>query len=211
MTTVDDIFDYYIYSTLTRFKELPGKYDIEKYRVQYDKHWQYFEKLEKICNTTDIEYKKYIDFVFKHISSSFKIWPKHLCNAKILKTYISIRDINNQYRRIVGYFDNTCKFIAVNCDNFAFTPEDYFKFIIKTNKLAGYIIGGKISKYWLATLGKKNLSKLQNVINDQGLKDTLSRIIDHADSLTSDVSDAFRNIKNIQVHPFKRVQLYMTK
>lgn len=210
MNTAEDIFDYYIYSSLTRFREHPVKYDLEKYRKQFEKHWEYFEKLEKICNTTNIEYKKYIDFVFKHISKSFKVWPKHLCNSKLIKSYITIRDINNQYLRIVNYFDNTCKFIAVNCDNFAFTPEDYFKFIVKTNKLAGYIISGKISKYWLVTLGKKNLIKLQTVVNDPGLKDTLARIIEHFDSLSLDVADAFRNIKNIQIHPFKRVQLYMT-
>lgn len=168
-----------------------------------DKFNEYFIKLAKVCNVTNIDYADYIQYVFTKSPSKFKIWPKRLCSIDLIKKYAEEKDIENQYNRILSYFKKSYDFIYNHAAELDMSMTDYFRSIVINKKLIGYILSGNISSYWLVTLGKNNLIKILNLIDDPSAKITFGKIVEKSDVYFSAISSAYLKRYGKKINPFK--------
>ena len=80
------------------------------------------------------------------------------------------------------------------------STKDYFRYIIKSNKLAGYFVTGKISAYYLAAI--PNFRKIIDSL-DLVSKAEFRRLYNRYDKYHSDINEVFLEMKNIKINPIK--------
>lgn len=201
----NDIFEFFIIKTVDKH-DLTGSAAVsckKKLKASLSKFKEYFDKLAKVCLVANIDYVDYVQYVFNTTPSKHRVWPKRLCNVDIIKKYAEEKDIERQYEKIISYFHKTYMFLKSNADNLNISIIDYFKQLVIDKKLISYVISGNISGYWLATLGKQNLHKLLNSIDDPSSKITFGKLIEKSDVYFSAVSAAYFKKFGKKINPFK--------
>ena len=201
----NEIFDFFVEKTLQRCTIPPGAYKNYKAKIEtvYKKYFEYFEKLAKVCSVTSIDYVDYIQYVFTNTPLKYRVWPKNLCNIDTIKRYAEEKDIENQYEKLIAYFKKTYDFLHMRAIENSVSITQYFKELVKDGKLINYVMSGDISRYWLVTLGKKNLQKIIKFIADPSSKITFGKIIEKYDVYASAIAAAYMKKYGKKVNPFE--------
>lgn len=168
----DDICSEYHYHMLKRLGRSPRRKQLYlNIASSKPNMWAGFEKLAVICTKHNIDYEKYISFVFSH---RHNVSIKELLNIQQFRLFNEHLKLIEQHKKIYNNVLKTSKFIADECvKNNIETTIDYIKYVVINDQLAELIISGKISKYWISSI--KKLDQLIERLNGVS-QDTLKRL-----------------------------------
>lgn len=202
-TLANLIFEFFITKTIDRLNVSSTARLRNKLATDYKKFDTYFSKIAKVCIVANIDYIDYVQYVFKTTPANYRVWPKRLCNVDTIKKYAEEKDIEKQYEKIISYFKKTFDFIESQSKTLNLSMPAYFKQLVFEKKLINYVISGQISGYWLSTLGKNNLIKILNSIDDPSSKITFGKLVEKSDMYFSAVSSAYFKKFGKKINPFK--------
>lgn len=163
------------------------------------KYWAAFEKLAIVCEQYNIDYQRYITYVFDNNGSTY-LQPSELLNIKWFRLYADHLKLIEQYQHVYDSFMKAANYIADECiKNHYSTTAEYIKHLILTDQLASYFLGGRITKYWLASI--KQLPLLVSKLNGMS-RDTLTKVVRNQLQYNNEIQEAFVKFTSKRVRPF---------
>lgn len=177
----------------------------------YATYKKQFDALNSLFSKYNLDPVKYIEFfvnVLNKVDSDIKT---DLLNIKTINDYIEYLQSVQKKKLIYQYILKTVGNIADECISKNFSGAmQFLKDAISSKKLGEYIISGKISKYFLATIPKfdKIISKL-----DYFSRCELSDLEELYAVYNTDANEAGLLCANCKIHPYELVDdfIFMKK
>ena len=136
-----------------------------------------FDKLAMIFSKYNLDIPRYIQFVINRFNISADTDISKVLDPYLVKTFLEYIQIKTYHKKVYQYFLKSVKNIVDECLELnIMSTKDYFMYIIKSNKLAGYFVTGKISAYYLAAI--PNFRKIIESL-DSVSKAEFSRLYNH--------------------------------
>jgi len=189
---------YYQYTLKTRGYHLSKQRNFSKLKNKKPEEWANFEKLQKLCELKNIDYKKYIPFALDEIIKNHKfVHLKYLLNPTYVSLYIENEEINIQYKKINNYILTSFKVIVALCKaQNIHTFTEFIKYIIKEQKLGHYMKCGLVSKYILALI--PNIKELKQYFDIESAFELENYVINKHDKLLNDAKIALERYDNLE-------------
>jgi hypothetical protein len=187
---------YYNYSLKTKGIHVSKHRNFSKLKTKKPLEWQNFEKLKILCESNNVDYKKYIPFALDEIIKIHKyVHLKYLLNPRYLALYNEHKQIAIQYKKINAYILLSFKKIMDLCIEKKFTTfSQFIKYLIKEQKLGHYIKCGVVSKYILSLI--PNIKELLPYFDKESAHELELYIINKNDKLLNDAKTALEKFNN---------------
>lgn len=201
--TDDDIINsicneyYYQYALKTKGVHLSKKRNFSKLKINKPGDWENFKKIKDICDSNNIEYKKYISFALDEIIKIHKyIHIKYLLNPRYILLYNENNSIDLQYKKINNYILASFKAIVILCRQYNITTfAGFIKYIIKEQKLGHLLKCGTISRYILALI--PNVKEIKGYFDTESAAELELYVINKHDKLLNDAKIALQKFNNL--------------
>lgn len=171
-------------------------------RGLYAKHQAIFDRLAKLFNKCQLDIPQYMEFfLLKYGMKDLDV--ELLLDKTIIHNFMFNLMAKEQCRKIYGYFVQSVDRIANDCVANDFVGvKDYLRWLIKTRRLASYVLGGRISQYYLAAIPniKLIIEKLDPLSQEE-----LRLLYERFDKYHVDVVEAYKIFKSIAPNPVKLV------
>lgn len=203
---------YYQYFLKTKGMHLSKKRNFSKLKTTKPSEWENFKKLQELCSTNNIDYKKYITFALDEIIKVHKfIHLKYLLNPRYVVLYNENITIDIQYKKINGYILMSFKTIIALCNaNNINTFTGFIKYLIKEQKLGHFIKCGVVSKYILALI--PNIKELKCYFDEESAQELQIYVINRYDKLLNDAKIALEHYDNFEyINIVKKFNQVITK
>jgi len=187
---------YYQYSARARGFYVSKHRNFSKLKTTKPKEWANFEKLKELCDSNNIDYKKYISFALDEIIKVHKyVHLKYLLNPKYVALYVENEDIELQYKKINHHIMESFKKIEAICKTKKFlTFSAFIKYIIKEQMLGHYMKCGIISRYILTLI--PNIKELKGYFDQESAHELELYVINKHDKLLNDAKIALEKHNN---------------
>ena len=191
------IFKYYWHLQNPRIKQCPPLKLISG-KVLYELHPTEFDKFAEISQKNNFDVESYIKYCVK-CGITQKLVLVAISSTTMLDKYKAHIARISKKKKIYQWFMKSVKNIVVDCLKFGcYTTKEYLRLLIKSNKLANYIISGKISIYYFAAI--PNFDRVIEKL-DHFSKKELSMLHDHFEIYHSEINKAFIYAKNCKINP----------
>ena len=187
---------YYQYTLKTKGFHLSKHRNFSKLKTTKPKEWANFEKLKELCNSNNIDYKKYIPFALDEAIKVHKfVHLKYLLNPIYVSLYTENENIEFQYKKINHNIIESFKNIEAICKTKKFcTLSAFIKYIIKEQMLGHYMKCGIISRYILALI--PNIKELKSYFDQESAHELQIYVINTNDKLLNDAKIALEKYNN---------------
>lgn len=181
------------------------------------KNQELFEKTVLYFNNHNIDAFEFIEWgisvVWKTHKNKKSNFPQAIFTNELFTKYQKLKkeqdDIKAEHLKLISYFDKSCKYIADICLSTNLSPKNAIKNLISSQNISIAIQTGQISKYWLVTLGLKNLKKISKIIRDPSAKELVEVYIKNFDKVYSDIYDSFLEEKQEEPNPLIGIFQYI--
>lgn len=167
----------------------------------YDKHKTAFDSLAAIFSKYSLDMTAYIKYFVIELGKTERDIDEHLVSKLMINSYAAYLSVIDKRRGIYKSVMRTVKNLSDLCaDEHLFSAKECIRWLIQEKKLGQYVMGGVISKYFLAGIPKfdKIVPKL-----DYFSKAELSDLVTRYDIYNTDVNEAFMYVKNTMLNPLK--------
>lgn len=205
---VAKIFKYYrgwqnpYRTTIIPLKLVSGK-------TIYKKHKELFDAFAAKAKKNNFDIDAFIKYCVINRGINESCIVQCLSSTTMLNEFYNHLNKKHKLNNIYRWFMKSVKNIVAEClDLQICTTKDFFRQLIKDNKVGAYVMSGKISLYYLAAIPsfKKVIEHL-----DYFSKLELQSLNDHFEIYHSDVNEAFLAKKHKMVNPIELTDLAILK
>lgn len=164
----------------------------------YREHKDKFDAFAKIADENHFDVDRYMKYCVSCGINEKNVEACLSSTTMIDKFELHVEKVNNR-KKMYRWFMDTVAYIAEECATEGyFTTKDFLRMLIDTKQLAGYVVSGKISMYWLAAIPKFDaaIDKL-----DYFARIELQSLKEHFDIYHSEINKAFLQEKHKMVNP----------
>lgn len=167
----------------------------------YKEHGRIFDRLVEFFRSHGIDAGKYLRFMVVEVALRESDIDSRLMSRWGLNKFVEKLSLDEKRRKIYGWYSRSVRTIAEEClDSECSSTAEFLRKLIKEHKLAPWMVGGKISAYYLAAIPgfPKIVAKLDGISRDE-----LSELSSRYDMYNTAVNDAVRTFERRRANPVR--------
>lgn len=119
----------------------------------YKEHRGTFDRLVLFFGNASVDPRRYIRFMASEIGISDSDIDRKLMSKRGINMFMARLAAEANREKIYRWYQKTVKTLAESClDSECVSTADFIRMLIRKKKLAQWVVGGKISAYYLASI-----------------------------------------------------------
>lgn len=175
----------------------------------YSEHRKAFDDTAAFFSSHGLDAKPYIEFFVNDLSANGYDIDEKLYSKRTISEYATKLQAAEKRKKIYGWFMKSVSNIVDMCIEYDYASgNDCILALIRSKRLAGEFVSGRISKYFLAALPsfRSVIPKL-----DHFAKAEFAELYDKFDIYNTEINDTFLRYRNRTANPFETVDRELAK